>query len=42
MSRDDYLRTRLAESAVELIEAKGEIERLQRIIDFRPKRLTTW
>lgn len=36
MSRDGYLRIQLAKSSVELIEAKTEIERLQRIIDSRP------
>jgi hypothetical protein len=36
LSRDDYLRTQLATSRVELIEAKAEIERLQRIIDSSP------
>lgn len=36
MSRDDYLRSQLAASQTELIEAKAEIARLQRIIDSRP------
>jgi hypothetical protein len=36
LSRDDYLRTQLATSRVELIKAKTEIERLQRIIDSSP------
>jgi hypothetical protein len=36
MSRDDYLRYQLAKSALDLIEAKAEIKRLQRIIDGRP------
>jgi hypothetical protein len=36
MSRDDYLRYQLAKSALDLIEAKAEITRLQRIIDGRP------
>jgi hypothetical protein len=36
LSRDDYLRTQLATSRVELIEAKAEILRLQRSIDSSP------
>lgn len=36
MSRDDYLRQKMAKSACDLLEAKTEIARLQRIIDGRP------
>ncbi|MHC2163162.1 hypothetical protein [Bradyrhizobium ottawaense] len=36
MSRDDYLRGQLAKNGIELVEAKAEIARLQRIIDSRP------